>query len=131
MGFVRWLHLVAGAVWLGGLITVGAVVPALRRAGATREQLQAMARRFANVAWAAMALAVATGLIQIWDVRAALRSGSFAGKLLLKVTFVAVAAGFSYWHQTSARDIPPRTRGIIQGIILITSLAIYAMAVAL
>ena len=57
-----WIHIVAASVWVGGLITLAALVTALRRAGAERPLLQAMARRFGVVSWAAMATAVVTGL---------------------------------------------------------------------
>ena len=45
--YVRYLHLLAAAVWLGGLITMWAVVAVLRAAGAERSLLKAAARRFA------------------------------------------------------------------------------------
>ncbi len=90
-----------------------------------------MAKRFGDIAWAAMAVAVATGVIQLWNVRTALRTGDFAGKVVLKVTLVALAAGMAYWHQTTARESSPFTRGVVQAGILIVSLAIFAAAVAL
>ena len=62
---LRWIHLVAAAVWLGGLVTLAASVMALRRAGAPREHLQAVARQFGRVSWTAMLLAVLTGLGQV------------------------------------------------------------------
>jgi len=55
---VRWLHLMAAATWTGGLIVLAAAVVGLRRAGADRSLLQAVARSFGRVSWAAMAIAV-------------------------------------------------------------------------
>ncbi|GIU92812.1 MAG: hypothetical protein KatS3mg011_1718 [Acidimicrobiia bacterium] len=121
---VRWLHLVAASVWLGGLITVGALVPALRRAGATREMLQAMARRFGTVSWTALGVAAFTGAWQAVD-----HLGSPV--LVWKVGLVALAAGLALWHQAAARDQSPAVRGAIQGAILLVSLAIFAVAVRL
>ena len=46
---VLWIHLVAGAVWLGGLITLGAVVMTLRKEGVDRSVLQAVARQFGRL----------------------------------------------------------------------------------
>ena len=60
-----WIHIVAASVWVGGLITLGALVTALRRGGAGRPLLQAMARRFGTVSWTAMVVAVATGIWQV------------------------------------------------------------------
>ena len=62
----RWVHLVAVATWTGGLIVLAALVVALRRAGADRELLRAAARQFGRVSWAAMAVAVLTGVAQVW-----------------------------------------------------------------
>ena len=131
MDLVRWLHLVAAAVWLGGLITIAVLIPTLRRAGGTQEQIQAMARRFGAMAWLAMGTLIATGILQLWQVRRALSDAGFFGKLLLKLTLVGVAAGFAYWHQTTAREMPPRVRATLEVAILIVSLAIFAVAVAL
>ena len=55
---LEFVHEVAAAVWLGGLITLGALVPALRRAGVERPQLQAMARQFGRGSWSAMVILV-------------------------------------------------------------------------
>jgi len=43
---IRWIHLLAAAIWIGGMITVAALVPALRGARATSDQIRAAARRF-------------------------------------------------------------------------------------
>ena len=85
-----FLHLVGAAVWLGGTITVGALVPALRRAGVERPQLQAMARQFGRVSWTAMAIAVATGA---WLVS---RTGRDWGDLSLKAGLVILAIALVY-----------------------------------
>jgi hypothetical protein len=44
---------------------------------------------------------------------------------------VALAGGLALWHQLGARDQSPRTRGILQGLILAASLGIVAAAVNL
>lgn len=121
---VRWLHLIAASVWVGGLITLGALVPALRRAGAGRELLQAMARQFGRVSWTAMAVAVLTGglmVIPYLDRPA----------LAVKLGLVALTAGLAGWHQLAARNQSPAVRGALQGLILVSSLGIVAAAVAL
>lgn len=115
-------HLVGAAVWLGGLITVGALVPALRRAGVERPQLQAMARQFGRVSWVAMAVAVASGA---WLVT---RTGRAWGDLSLKAGLVILAIALAVVHQITARKTSAAQRGMMQGVILLTSLAIFAVA---
>lgn len=117
-----FFHLVGAAVWLGGSITVGALVPALRKAGVERPQLQAMARQFGRVSWVAMAVSVASGA---WLVS---RTGREWGDLSLKAGLVILAIAFAGVHQVTARKLTAAQRGIIQGLILLTSLAIFAVA---
>ena len=125
--WVRLLHLIAAATWLGGLITLGALVVSLRKAGAERSLLQAAARGFARVSWVAMTIAVATGLLQVF----LLKWPWVDGKLHTKITLVVVAIGLALAHQLTARKTTAKTRGMIQGAILLVSLAIYGVAVFL
>lgn len=119
-----FLHLVGAAVWLGGTITVGALVPALRKAGVERHQLQAMARQFGRVAWVAMAAAAASG---VWLVS---RTDRDWGDLSLKAGLVVLAIALAGIHQVTARRLSAAQRGMIQGLILLASLAIFAVATA-
>lgn len=123
-GAVRFLHLLGAMVWVGGLITLGTLIPALRKAGADRPMLQAVARQFGRLSWAAFALAVLTGG---WAVIDYLDDPALPWKL----GSVALAGGLALWHQLGARDQSPRTRGVVQGLILVVSLGIVAAAVAL
>ena len=120
-----FLHLVGAAVWLGGTITVGALVPALRKAGVERSQLQAMARQFGRVSWVAMTVAVASGA---WLVG---RTGRDWADLSLKAGLVIFAIALAALHQFTARRSTPAQRGIIQGLILVAGLAVFAAATAL
>ena len=79
-----WFHLLGMSVWIGGTITVGAIVPALRRSGASREQLRAMARAFGRASWAALGVLVITGIWQMILLEdGAISDVTFAVKLLL------------------------------------------------
>lgn len=124
MAVIRWFHLVAAAVWVGGLVTLGAVVATLRRQGVERETLRAVARTFGRVSWTAMAVAVLTGGWQAID---------RLDDPLLAVKFgvVALTAGLAAWHQFAAGGHSPAMRGILQAAILVASLGIVAVAVAL
>jgi len=120
-----FFHLIGAAVWLGGLITVGALVPALRSAGVDRPQLQAMARRFGKVSWAAMAISIVSG---VWLVAATHRDW---GDLSLKLGLVVVAIALAAVHQVTAKRSTAAQRGAVQGVILLTSLAIFFVAAGL
>jgi len=117
-----FFHLVGAAVWLGGTITVGALVPALRRAGVDRPQLQAMARRFGRVSWAAMAVSVASG---VWLVG---ETGREWSDLTAKTTLVVSTIGLALLHQFTARRTTAAMRGALQGLIMLASLAVFAVA---
>jgi putative copper export protein len=58
-----FLHVLAATVWVGGQLTLAALVPVLRRLGA--EIPRAAARRFNQVAWPAFAVLIVTG---VWNV---------------------------------------------------------------
>lgn len=123
-----WFHLLGMSVWIGGTITVGAIVPALRRSGASREQLRAMARAFGRASWAALGVLVITGIWQMILLEdGAISDVTFAVKLLL----VGIAGSLALLHQMTARTASPAMRGVVQGLILLSSLGVLAAAVAL
>lgn len=133
MDWVRWIHLLSAAVWTGGLIVLGASVAALRRAGADRAQLVAVARMFSRVSWTAMGLAVVTGIWQLlrFGEPASNPATPFGRALLVKLLLVGLAAGLALWHQMTASSISARTRGLVQAVILVVSIAIFAAAVVM
>lgn len=126
-GVLRFIHFIAAAVWVGGLLTLGALVPIVRRNGGSTELLRAMARQFGRVSWTAMGLAVVTG---VWQVQR-LGIDWAAPELSLKLGLVAVAIALAAVHQFTARRTSPALRGAIQGVILLVSLGIVAAAIAL
>ena len=128
---IRFLHLVSAAVWTGGLITLSAAVVALRRAGADRSQLQAVGRAFAKLSWGAMGVLVITGVTQVMRLPDGFTSprGTYGRLLFLKLSLVGMVAGLALFHQMTAATTSAKTRGLIQGLILILSLAIFWVAV--
>lgn len=124
---LRWTHLVAAAVWLGGLVVLAASVMALRRAGAPREHLQAVARQFGRVSWTAMLLAVVTGLGQVHMLGLPWSYPRLQMKLALVGTVIVVA----FAHTLTAKRSPPALRGVVESTILLLSFAIYWAAVRL
>lgn len=125
---IRWIHIVAAAVWVGGQITVAALVPALRKAGATTDHVRAAARRFGTVAWTAIGVSVLTGIVQLIRLDYPTRGNT---ALLIKLVLVGIAVAVAWFHQMIARGAPPALRGALEGTLLLLALAIVAAAVAL
>jgi len=124
-----WLffHLIGGAIWLGGMITMGALVPAMRRVSLERSQIQAVARQFGRVSWVGFGLAVGSGL-GLWSGnRIALNDSRL---FITKISLVALVGALAYAHQ-GMRERTPRSRGLVQGLILLVSLGIFAAGAAL
>lgn len=122
MKVVYYLHVLGATVWVGGLITLGALVPAVRRTTADREVLRSMARRFGVISWTALGLQVATGLWMAID------RFPWSATLNWKIGLVMISALLAAWHTTMAREQSAAVRGAIQGAILILALAILALA---
>lgn len=90
-----FLHVLAATVWVGGQLTLAALVPALRRLGGEVPKSAAVA--FNRVAWPAFAVLVATG---VWNVGEdwSGTSGAWRSTLNLKMAFVAVSGAAAYLH---------------------------------
>lgn len=124
---IRWIHLVAAATWMGGLVVLGPLVMTLRKEGVGREGLRAAARQFARVTWVAMGIAVATGLLQVvW-----MHLPWSYGRLHIKLGAVGLTIAIALFHQLTARRSSPAVRGVFQLSILVSSLGVFAAAVAL
>ena len=95
-----FLHVLAATVWVGGQLTLAALVPALRAAGADIPRLAA--RRFNVVAWPAFGILIATG---VWNVIAERDHvhGRYETTLIVKLVLVAVS-GLSAWLHTRSRS---------------------------
>ncbi|MGH2953324.1 MAG: CopD family protein [Solirubrobacterales bacterium] len=104
-----WIHLVAGAVWVGGIAQVAAAwVPLVRRVGAStrRGAMRAVLRRFGRVALPAFVLVAASGLtnalVQLGEVPA-LWETAYGRVLAVKVALVGAIALASYGHAIRLR----------------------------
>jgi putative copper export protein len=90
-----FLHVLAATVWVGGQLTLAALVPVLGRLGA--QVPKAAARRFNQLAWPAFAVLVATGAWNIIAVRAQIH-GAYETTLVVKVAVVAVSGVTAALH---------------------------------
>ncbi len=121
-GLVFYIHILGATVWVGGLIVVAALIPAVRKATTDREVIRAIARRFGAVSWIALGTQVLTGAWmaadRVWDT-----------VLITKVSLVLVSAGLAGWHTMAAKSQSPALRGAVQGVILILALVILGLAI--
>lgn len=124
MDVLLYLHILGAAVWVGGLIVVGALVPVIRDATEGSEVVRAVARRFGVVSWIALAVQVTTGSLMLFD-------RVWSTTLTVKIGLVIVSAILAAWHSVFARQQTPAVRGGIQGMILLLALVIVWLAIQL
>ena len=97
-----FLHVLAATVWVGGQLTLAALVPVLRHLGA--EVPRAAARRYNQVAWPAFAVLILTGVWNVIAVRSQI-SGGYQATLVVKLIVVAIS-GVSAALHARARSTP-------------------------
>lgn len=125
---IRFFHVLAATVWVGGMITVAVLVPLLRRSGVERAVIQAAARRFGAVAWVALSVSVFTGILQLIRLEVELTGNT---PILVKLTLVGLSIGLTFVHQEVARDVSPALRGVMEATLLLLGLGILFAAVSL
>jgi putative copper export protein len=91
------IHVLAAAIWVGGQLVLGALVPALRKAAP--DATAVVARAFARVAWPAFVVLVLTGIWNLSEVGFSTRSTSYQVTLLVKLAFAAVSGAAAAVHQ--------------------------------
>ena len=101
---IRALHLIAAAVWAGGLVFLGVAVGAARRTLADRERIalfRQLGRRFLVVGGIAMLVLIATGTDMAADRLAAfgdLFDTDYGKRLAEKLGLVVVVIGLTAFH---------------------------------
>jgi uncharacterized membrane protein len=116
---VRWLHVLAMALFVGGqIVLAAAIVPVLRRSH--REPLRAIARRFGWASLAALAVLALTGSAlashdSLWD----------TGTLHVKLALVVAVIALIVWHMRR-----PGAHAI-EAVVFVVSLVIVWLGLAL
>ena len=87
-----FLHVLAAAVWVGGQVVLGGIVPRIRKSNP--EALKPIANAFARIAWPALGITVVTGMWNIMEVDVTAMDSSYHVTLALKMAAV-VLAGFA------------------------------------
>lgn len=120
-----FLHVLAATVWVGGQLTLGALVPALRAASPDAPRAAALA--FNKVAWPAFAVLVATGF---WNVAAQPddTTDGYDGTLGIKLVVVLASGVTAYLH---TKATTPKARGMYGGLTALTALSALFLGVLL
>jgi putative copper export protein len=114
-----FLHVLAATVWVGGQLTLAALVPVLRRAGA--DIPRAAARRFNQVAWPAFAVLVVTGIWNMIAVRSQI-TGSYETTLVVKLIVVLISGVTAALHARARSPAGLAVFGALTGISALTAL---------
>jgi putative copper export protein len=120
-----FLHVLAATIWVGGQITLAALVPALRRLGA--EIPRAAARRFNQVAWPAFGVLVITGIWNIAAVQSQIK-GSYETTLVVKLIVVVISGVAAGLH---ARARNPRWIAVFGALTGLSALAALFLGILL
>jgi putative copper export protein len=120
-----FLHVLAATVWVGGQLTLAAVVPVLRKAGA--DIPRAAARRFNQVAWPAFAVLIITGIWNVIAVRSQV-TGSYETTLVVKLVVVLISGVTAALH---ARARVPAGRAVFGALTGVSALAALFLGILL
>jgi putative copper export protein len=114
-----FLHVLAATIWVGGQLTLAALVPALRRMGANVPA--GAARRFNQVAWPAFAVLVITGIWNIFAVRSQVH-GSYETTLIVKLVVVAISGITAALHARAKSAAGLAVFGALTGVSALAAL---------
>jgi putative copper export protein len=118
-----FLHVLGATVWVGGQITLAALVPALRAAGT--DVPKAAANAFNRVAWPAFGLLLVTG---VWNVAAEGEQGSsYQHTLMLKYALVVTSGVTAFVHARAASRTAMALFGALTGLTALATLFVGIM----
>ena len=114
-----FLHVLAATVWVGGQLTLAALVPVLRRLGT--EVPRTAARRFNQVAWPAFAVLLLTGVWNMIAERSKI-SGSYETTLVVKLVVVAISGVTAFLHARARGAAGLAVFGALTGVSALAAL---------
>jgi putative copper export protein len=114
-----FLHVLAATVWVGGQLTLAALVPVLRHLGA--DIPRAAARRYNQVAWPAFGILILTGIWNVIAVRSQI-SGSYQTTLVVKLIVVAISGVTAALHARARSTVGLAVFGALTGLSALTAL---------
>lgn len=122
-----WIHLLAAAVWVGGLLHLGA----LWTGGIEREVLWLLARRFSYVALGSVALLAPTGLYAAWahvPSPSEVPDSPYGLVLLAKLALIVPLLALGGWHASRALRPRPGRTPLLPTLLLEVALALGVIA---
>jgi len=122
---LKLLHLISASVWLGGMIMMGAFVPVVRKIDDSGTTLKALASRFGQIGWGVYFLALFSGMgmfLIAWG------SSDLDNYFHIKMTLFVIAGVLTFIH-SKAGKLEPKFRGMIQGLILLSTIGIFYSAI--
>jgi putative copper export protein len=113
-----FLHVLAATVWVGGQLTLAALVPVLRRQGP--DVPRAAARRFNLVAWPAYGVLIITGA---WNIAAVSpMTAAYRATLIAKLAVVAASGITALLHTRSKSTVGLAVWGALTGLTALAAL---------
>lgn len=114
-----FVHVLAATIWVGGQLTLAALVPVLRSVGGDAPRLAA--RQFNRIAWPAYAVLIVTGAWNAVADREELH-GSYATTFTIKVAVVAASGVTAFWHTRATTPSRVALTGALTGLTALVAL---------
>lgn len=116
------LHVLGVSVWVGGQITLVAIMRTIK--DNSEGLLPLVARRFARTSWAALGLVVATGIALVLQIDPTEQGTAYSITLALKLALVFIAVTAALIHSTSKQRLFVALGGAIGLVASLGSLAL-------
>ena len=120
-----FIHVLAATIWVGGQLTLAALVPTLRALGADAPRIAA--RRFNRLAWPAFGVVVLTGIWNISEVDP-IWDSDYGRTLMVKLAVVVVSGVTALVHIRAKSRRALAVSGALTGL---SAIAVLFMAVML
>jgi putative copper export protein len=116
------LHVLAATVFVGGQLTVAGLLTTVRSLG--EGAAKAVAHRFAQLAWPAYVVLVATGFWNIAATKPSTQPASWRVVLIVKVVVVALAGTSAFAHQRARTKAGLAAFGALAGLTSLTAVVL-------
>lgn len=114
-----FLHLLGVAIWLGGQIVLGAIVPKIR--ATSPQTLPLVAKAFARIAWPSLILIVFTGAWGLSEQDVANQSTEYMTTLMLKLLLVGAAVISTIIHSVGTSKLSKALGGALGLLFSVTA----------